>query len=421
MLEKKYFAGLAAIALLLIGSFSASAQNAPLRGKVELKKGDGSVVPVDKALVEVYRTDIKAKLPSAKTNKKGEFNFAGLPLGATMTFAVSAPGIKAELLPGVKAGGPDVTITVQEGDGKPLTEDEVRNAVSINPTQTQPAGETDDQKKAREEYEKELKEYEDKKKKVEAANAVVKKSSEEGVAAFNKKDWDVAIVKFDEAINADTEFLPNVTMLTNNKAAALKSRGVEAYNAGNKEKANADLSASLEASRKVAQLIAGVSDPAEAKKYEGAKKNALGNIVEVSGLIIFTGGDTSDEFSEGAVKDLDQYLAVETDTAAKARVQLGLADRIFEKGNALYAIPVYRKVLAMDPNNISAVGGLGLALTNVYSKGSPQELTAEDKPLLQEAATLLSKFIKSAPDTNKNKEAAKGVLEFLTGTLKFKP
>lgn len=421
MLHKKYFAVIATFALLLMSSLLVSAQSAPLRGKVELKKADGTVVPVDKAVIDVYRTDIKAKLPSAKTNKKGEFNFAGLPLGATMSFAVSAPGIKAELLPGVKAGGADITITVQEGDGKALTEDEVRGALSIAPTTVQPATETAEQKKAREEYEKEVKEAQDKNAKIKQANEVVKKSSEEGVAAFNQKNWDIAIVKFDEAISADETFLPNVTMLTNNKAAALKSRGVDAYNKGDKVKAHEDLKASLEASQKVVQLIKSIADPEEAKKYDAAKKTALSSVVESRRLVIFTGADSSDESASLAVKELDEYLAAETDAAAKAKAQVGIADTIFEKGNAANAIPIYRKILEANPNNIDAMGGLGLALTNLHLKNTVQELTGEDKPRLQEATTLLSKFVKSAPDTNKHKEAAAGILVFLTGDLKFKP
>lgn len=421
MLHKKYFTGFVAFALLLMSSLLIAAQSAPVRGKVELKKADGSVAPVDKAVIDVYRTDIKAKLPSAKTNKKGEFSFAGLPLGATMSFAVSGPGIKAELLPGVRAGGPDITITVYEGDGKALTEDEVRGALTTTPKQTQTTEETADQKKAREEYEKELKDHEDKKKKVEAANAIVKKSAEEGSSAFNQKNWDVAIVKFEEAINADTEFLPNVTMLTNNKALALRLRGIEAYNKGERQKAHEDLKGSLESSQKVIELIATVTDPAEVRKYDEAKKTAFANTVEVRGLLIFTGGDNSDEFSQAAVKDLNQYLTIETNATEKVKVQISLADRIFEKGNAALAVPVYRKVLESNPNNVDAMGGLGLALTNLHLKNTVQELTAEDKPKLQEATTLLSNFVKNAPDTHKNKEAAKGILAFLTGDLKFKP
>ena len=82
---RKYSVPFLAIAILLAGSLAVFAQTAPVRGKVELKKADGTLTPVANATVDVYRTDVKAKLPSGKTDKKGAFVFAGLPLGATMS------------------------------------------------------------------------------------------------------------------------------------------------------------------------------------------------------------------------------------------------------------------------------------------------------------------------------------------------
>ena len=77
MLRKNYYTLLLAVALFLASGLAVSAQTAPARGKVELKKADGTTVPVADALIEVYRTDITGKFPSGKSNKKGEFSFAG--------------------------------------------------------------------------------------------------------------------------------------------------------------------------------------------------------------------------------------------------------------------------------------------------------------------------------------------------------
>ena len=71
MFRKNYFISFLTIALLLMGSVAAFAQNASFRGKVELTKKDGTKVPVAGALVEVYRIDVKTNLPSSKTDKKG--------------------------------------------------------------------------------------------------------------------------------------------------------------------------------------------------------------------------------------------------------------------------------------------------------------------------------------------------------------
>ena len=85
------------------------AQTSPVRGKIELKKTDGTTVPVADAVVEPFRTDAKGKSPSAKTNKKGEFSFAGLQVGQIFVLSVSAPNIKPALLPNVKAGMENLT------------------------------------------------------------------------------------------------------------------------------------------------------------------------------------------------------------------------------------------------------------------------------------------------------------------------
>ena len=130
MFRKNHFTILFTIVLLLAGSIAAFAQTQPVTGKVVIQKADGSTVPAENALVEVFRTDIKSKLPSDKTNKKGEFSFAGLPLGATFVLSVSAPGAKPGYLPNVKAGNEKLLITLSEGDGKRWTEEEIRAAIA---------------------------------------------------------------------------------------------------------------------------------------------------------------------------------------------------------------------------------------------------------------------------------------------------
>jgi hypothetical protein len=142
-----------------------------VRGKVELVKADGTREPVAGAVVEPIRTDAKGKSPSAKTNKKGEFSFAGLQLGQTFALSISAPNIKPALQPGIKAGMENIVITVSEGDGKRWSEDEVRQAL-VAPATTgaptaaaagaaetgnqKPAELTAEQKKAQAEYEKKV-------------------------------------------------------------------------------------------------------------------------------------------------------------------------------------------------------------------------------------------------------------------------
>ncbi|RMG02125.1 MAG: hypothetical protein D6735_10740, partial [Acidobacteria bacterium] len=219
---------LVSFCILTIASVVIFAQTFPVRGRVMLKKADGTTVPVADALVEPYRTDIsKGKLPSAKTDKKGYFSFAGLPLGQTFALVVSAPGIKPEIYPNVRAGMEDITITVFEGDGKRLTEEEVRQSLqrALPPTPTQP-GLTEEQKKQLAEEEKKRQEIEAKNKKIEETNAIIRKALQEGIDALNAKNYDLAITKFDEGINADPEYAGSAPVLLNNKAVALNNRAI---------------------------------------------------------------------------------------------------------------------------------------------------------------------------------------------------
>jgi tetratricopeptide (TPR) repeat protein len=421
MLLRKFSMSLSALAILLAGSLILFAQSAPVRGKVELKKADGTLVPVANAVVDVYRTDVKAKLPSGKTDKKGQFVFAGLPLGATMTFAVSGPGIKAEIYPGVKAGREDVNITVYEGDGTALSEEQVRSALTTAPTQAQGGQETAEQKKAREEYEKQVAEVGEKNKKIENTNNIVKASLEQGSKAYQDKNYDLAVAKFQEGIEADPDFAGSATVLNNNKALALRMRGFDAYKQGmadaaNKaswmEKAKNDFTGSIAASQKTIQLIGAITDGVEAKKFDQAKYSALANLVEANRLMIATNADTSK--TADAVAALEAYMAVETDAALKVKNQIYVADALRLAGNSGEAVPIYRKVLETDPNHVEALGGLGLSLLNEGEIQGKIELS-------QEGLNLMQKFTEVAPDTHPLKNDVKLAVTYLKDEKKLVP
>jgi hypothetical protein len=222
MFRKNYLIGFLTIALFLIGSPAIFAQTtAPIGGRVELKGADGTMTPVEGALVEVYRTDVKSKFPSDTTDKKGKFSFAGLPLGAVFVLSISGPGINPEIIPNIKAGMDQLVINVLPGDGKKWTEDEVRQAVSGGTT-NQSTELTADQKKQKEEYDKKVAEIKAKNEKIQSQTAVVQKALDEGNAAFNSKNYDVAVVKYEEGFQANPDFVGSAPVLLNNKGAALK-------------------------------------------------------------------------------------------------------------------------------------------------------------------------------------------------------
>src|SRR5712692_2993459 len=75
-MQSKLPRSLVALAGLFFFSFAASAQTSSLAG--EVKGEDGQ--PLKDAWIKIERTDIKGNY-KVKTNKKGEYFHAGLPLG----------------------------------------------------------------------------------------------------------------------------------------------------------------------------------------------------------------------------------------------------------------------------------------------------------------------------------------------------
>src|SRR6185503_13432999 len=138
MIGKTFFGALVVAMLLAFASLTAVAQVGELRGHVWMQQADGQKVPVADAQIDVFRTDMTAKY-NTKTNKKGEFVFAGLPFIGVYTVAASHPTAAPNWVPGVKAGR-DIPceITVTPGDGKRLTYEEIKAAGGGTPNP--PAG-----------------------------------------------------------------------------------------------------------------------------------------------------------------------------------------------------------------------------------------------------------------------------------------
>lgn len=430
MFSRKYFTFFLATVLFLVGNIAAFAQTAPVTGKVELKKADGTTEPVAGALVEVFRTDIKGKLPSSKTSKKGDFSFAGLPLGATFVFSISGTGIKPEIIPNIKAGRENFVITVTEGDGKKWTEDEVRQALAGNSTgaantttaTTSDSGKmTEEQKKAQEERAKLEAEYAEKKKKVENANATIQRALTEGNQAYNSKNYDIAVVKFEEGYQASPDFVGSAPILLNNKGAALRGRAVVVFNENVKStdaatksaamtKVKKDLADAVDAYSKSWTVLktAPAADITDPKTYEAAKFDTLRGAKDALKLMAAT--EQVDTTKTDLAKTLiAEYLAIETDQAKKVEAQRVLGDVFLAAGDAENAIVEYKKVLDIEPNDPDALAGLGLSLVNTAYKVDG----SIDKAKMQEAVNYLQKFTDVAPATHKYMDDAKGLIASL--------
>ncbi|MDQ3323421.1 MAG: tetratricopeptide repeat protein, partial [Acidobacteriota bacterium] len=432
MFRKNYFSRLTAVALFLSGSLFVFAQTAPVRGKVELKKADGTTEPVAGAMVEVFRTDAKGKLPTGKTDKKGNFSFAGFPLGQTFALSISAPTIKPGVYQNIKAGMENVNIIVVEGDGKRSTEDEVRQFLAApgastsnapaEATQTdsaKPAKESAESKKQREEYEKQVAEVNASNEKIKNSDAIIQKAQEEGSKAYEAKNFDLAIAKYEEGYQASPNFVGSAPILLNNKAAAHIERAIILHNqnvkvtdttqkVANKAKIKQDFAGAMDAynnSLTVMKNSAG-STEVPAQKIADIKLQTLRGAQNVMQYMATT--DSVDEKTTVAARALTQeYVNMETDAAKKVKAQTVLGDVFRVSGDSDNAIVEYKKALEIAPDNADALAGLGLSL---YNSGV---LNNNNKAQMQEGLNYMTRFAEVAPANHPLKADVAGLVEYL--------
>ena len=426
MSPKPLFAAFIALTFIALGAVPSQAQTAVLRGRIELKK-EGGNTPVQGLVVEVFRTDVKSKFPTATSDRRGNFTFAGIPVTGSYVLLVSGTGISPELVPNIRPGMEDLVIVVREGDGRRPTDEEVRTRLdSLN---NAPEEESDEAKKARAEFEAKKKEVEERNKKVEETNQIVTRSLEEGSKAFEARDFSTAIAKFQEGIDADPMFAGSAPVLLNNKAISLDGRAKESYNASVKDVANR---ATLRASAKTdwENAIAAVEQSLEIVKTadisdENIKKSLESNRLQALSIrksIYRLMAETGIEISKGqlAATAFAEYLAAETDAAKKTRAQLELAQTLQNSQEYQMAFDEFQKIETADPNNVDALVGMGL---NLFTIGYLTQETdaAKGKEQLQEAANYLQRYVDVAPDGHRFKEDAKATLEQLKQDAKVVP
>lgn len=406
-------------AILALTSMAASAQTGPLRGTVKLIGADGQANPVAGATVDVYRTDISGEYHT-KSDKKGEWVFAGLPFVGTYVVAISAPGAQPNAKAGVKAGREiPVDVVLAPGDGRKLTRDEAI-AVSAGGAPTNGGGSSEADKAKAAEMAKKNAEITAENKKIENANQIISDAFKNGNAALLAKKYDEAIAQYDTGLSADPEH-PGAPSLLTNKSAALRSRAVDKYNAAIQSKddaaktsgleaAKADFKAAAEAANRAVELLnklPAATDPEAQKQAAANKYFALNARAEAMRLFVTKVDATQ---ADAGATAFQEYMAAEPDPVKKSKAQYDLAQMLLDAGSADRAIVEFQKILAQTPDDPDANLGIGLAL---FSTG--------DKAKFQEAANYLQKFVDKAPDTHKFKNDAKAVLAELKSTENVVP
>lgn len=421
-MRRSYFlTSIVAAGVILFGAIAVCGQTGALRGTVKIVGADGNAAPVANAVIDVYRTDISGEYHT-KSDKKGEWVFAGLPYVGKYVVSISAPGAAPMAKSGVQAGREiPVDVVLPPGDGKKLTREEAIAASKGGSTNSTDGGESAADKAKREELAKKNAEIEAANKKIETSNQIIADAFKNGNAALLAKNYDEAVKQYDLGIAADPEH-PGIPSLLTNKSAALRSRAVEKYNAGIQSKDEAaktasvnaakdDFKAAAEAASRAVELIKklpAATDPAAQKQVETNKYFALSARAEAMRLFVTKVDPTK---ADEAAAAFEEYIAAETDPARKSKAEFDLAQMLFDANAYDKAKAEYEKILAANPDNPDALANMGLIYFNAGATKEAEGKKDEAKPLYQQAANYLQKFIDKAPDTHKFKADAKAVLD----------
>jgi len=429
MFRKSFLFILFAAVFTLAVHHTAYAQLAPLNGLVVLEK-DGKTEPVANAVIELFRVEIKG-FHETKTNKKGEFKFAGVAYGEYV-ISVSAPNCAPALVPKIRAGSEGLKITMYPGNGRKYTEAEAKKGAAEIAKSGDDAGPSEEDRKAQAEVDKKNEEITARNEKIKNADAIASKSNTEGRAALDAKNYDLAIAKYSEGVAAVPDYVGTTPILLVGKIEALRFKGFDLYRLGaasaepdarltKYKEANQSYDNALAAFQQAMTVMKGAAsttDAAEQKQRDLITMALYSSAAEIHRLKAVT-GDSSKIAEAGAL--YGEYIAMLTDPARKTDAQMSLGDIMRRTGDFEKAVEAYRKVLELKPDHADATGQLGLSL---FGLGSG----IGDKEKEQEGLNYMQKYIDMAPvspsdssQTKELKESIKQAVDYLKKEQKMAP
>ena len=402
-------AGTFASTLLL--STLAFAQAGQVEGTVKLKAADGSVKPAAGILVDIYRLDIKGHF-DVKTDKNGHYVRLGLPLQGSFLFVFSGPGAQPTWMNNVKITQmPVVDITLEPGDGKTLTFDEIQKQVGQQkaggaapqaPPRAMSAADKAKAEAAQKEQDAKLKEG----KETQAAFDQAREHYNAGVELMKAANYQNAMSEFEQASTVDPGKHAVMLMLSYranaNLAEAHYQLGVDLFNKKQRPEAKAHFEAAVAAVKKALALAP--TDTAENNPNLNNDLVIYYNILakNVNLLVEYYGAA---DLVDPTLKEIAKAETLDATNANKWGVLK--ADMLRSAGRTDEAVAAYKKVIAADPANVDALYGLGLTL-----------IASTERPQIQEGANTLAEFVAKAPPTDKRVPIVKDALEGVKNAYK---
>ena len=358
-------AGLAIAALLIAGG--AFAQTVAIEGDVKGEDGTG----LRDAVVKIERTDIKGSY-KCKTNKKGHFFHAGLPLG-TYRVILEVNGKDVDVVNGVRPRLGDPQVVNFDLQAMKAKRDALQRAAESGQlTKEQQREMTSEQREAFERANKERQQQM-------AKNKVLNEAFNTGMTALQAKDFAAAIAAFTKAGEVDPKqpvVWANLAEAYTGQAGALK--GAEA---------DAAMGKAIESYQKALEL----------KPEDSGMHNNFGLALA-----------RAKKFDE-AKAELAKAAQLDPTNAGKYYYNLGA---VLTNINQLEpAGEAFKKAIESDPNYAEAQYQYGIYLTSKASLSADGKMTFA--PGTKEA---FEKYLQLAPN-GPNAAGAKGMLDTMQSTI----
>jgi tetratricopeptide (TPR) repeat protein len=384
---------------VLVLTSASLAQTTQIEGTVKLKDKDGTLKPVEGAIIDIYRTDIKGRW-DVKTDKKGRYIRLGMPVQGTFLVVVSGPGIQPTWLVGVRlVSAQPIDFEVFPGDGSRPTQEQIQAQQSQQPrTPAQPQVSAADRAKA-EEQRKEQEAQMEAAKEMQASFDQARTRYNQGVELMRANNYTAAMSEFEAAAGVDPSkheaFVELAYKANANLAETHYQAGVDLFNKKQRDEAKVHFQKAVESINKSLTIAAGVTPDKNPNLnnelityYSIFAKNAL-LLIEHFGAV---------DQVEPMLKNIEKVEALDAANKNKWAVMRGDVFRF--AGRSDEAVAAYKNAIAADPNNVDALYGLGLTL-----------IAFQEKEKIQEGANALAEFVSKAPETDRRVPDVKAALE----------